>query len=339
MPASPIFEMLAPQYRELWAAMEIRASKAADIEATAQKIIAKKTRYQAAETATRVPWFMIGAIHAMECGLAFDRHLHCGDPLTARTYHVPKGRPLAPPADGNRYTWAESAIDALTMKGLETIGQWPIERICYELERYNGWGYRWYHGSVLSPYLWSGTNHYARGKYVADGQWSSTAVSGQSGAMALVKRLSEHDPEVAAALAGAPVVGSATVEETIADPALVFPKADAKPVSIMATAYGSRTIWAQIMAVLSVFLGYLTDLAKTGWDWVMWAVGIVPDVYNEAKESLTSAQEMAGWVGINLKTISIGLACVCIAIAIWRHLNDKRALLTQQQTSAEQPKP
>lgn len=335
MPAPPTFEALREEYHKLWAAMEIRSSKAGDIETTAQKIIAKKTRYQAVASATNVPWFLIGAIHAMECGLAFDRHLHCGDPLTARTYHVPKGRPPAPPADGKRYTWTESAIDALTMKSLDKIGAWPIERICYELERYNGWGYRLYHSAVLSPYLWSGTNHYSRGKYVADGKWSSSAVSAQSGAMAIIKRLSELDPAVADAIGAAPVAGSASLEEAIEDPALAFPKADVKPVSVMATAYASRTVWAQIMAVLSVVLGYLTDLAKSGWDWVMWAVGIVPDVYSEAKESLTSAQEMAAWVGINLKTISIGLAAVCIAIAVWRHIKDKRTLIAHGTTTEQ----
>jgi len=230
MPA-PSYEDLRDEYSRLWASMEIRASKAPDIDATAKKIAAKKARYQAVAETTGVPWFMIGAIHAMECGLAFDRHLHCGDPLTARTYHVPAGRPKAPPANGERYTWAESAADALTLKGLEKIGEWPIERICYELERFNGWGYRLYHASVLSPYLWSGTNHYSRGKYVADGKWSSTAVSGQSGAMAIVKRLAELDADVAAAIAGAPVAGSEAADEAIDDPALVFPKAETKPVA------------------------------------------------------------------------------------------------------------
>jgi lysozyme family protein len=209
--------------------MEIRASKAPDIDATAKKILAKKARYQAVAETTRVPWFMIGAIHAMECGLAFDRHLHCGDPLTARTYHVPAGRPKAPPANGERYTWAESAADALTLKGLEKIGEWPIERICYELERFNGFGYRSYHPSVLSPYLWSGTNHYSRGKYVADGKWSSTAVSGQSGAMAIIKRLAELDADVAAAIDSPVSAVIAEADEKIEDPALVFPKAETKP--------------------------------------------------------------------------------------------------------------
>lgn len=227
------YDVLDEEYRQLWDSMAIRSEKAADIDATARKILAKKTRYQAVERDTHVPWFVVGAIHALECGLRFDRHLHCGDPLTARTIHVPKGRPAAKPANGSVYTWEESAIDALTMPphSLQKVPEWPIERVGYELERYNGWGYRFYHSETLSPYLWSGTNRYSKGKYVADGKWSATAVSGQSGAMAIIKRLSELDTEVAAAIAGPPVVAEhedvpEVHAEPAIDPALEFPKTD-----------------------------------------------------------------------------------------------------------------
>jgi len=149
-----------------------------------------------------VPWFVVGVIHAMECGLSFAGHLHNGDPLTARTRQVPKGRPAAgePP-----FGWEESALDALTMPphGLHRIAAWPIERIAYELEKYNGFGYRRFHPGVKSPYLWSYSNHYTAGKYVADGQWSSSAVSSQCGAMVLLERLAALDASVAARIGGA----------------------------------------------------------------------------------------------------------------------------------------
>ena len=223
------FEAVQAEYSELWRTMTIRDAKAADINTTAGRILDRKTRYQAVETDTGVPWFVVGVIHAMECGLRFDRHLHCGDPLTARTVHVPKGRPKAPPADGQRYSWLESAVDALEIKNLGAIQDWTVERICYELERFNGWGYRNYHSDVLSPYLWSGTNHYTRGKYVADGKWSSSAVSGQSGAMALIKRLAELDADVALRLQGAPIASTSEVAAAQPDdPADEFRKAEEK---------------------------------------------------------------------------------------------------------------
>lgn len=219
----PTFDSLKDEYARLWASMEIRPSKAADMAATANKILAKKARYQAVEKETQVPWYVIGIIHAMEGGCDFATHLHNGDPLSKRTVQVPAGRPKAGTAP---FSWKSSACDALTMKGLEKIKDWPIERICFELERYNGFGYRTYHPSVLSPYLWSGTNHYSRGKYIADGKWSSSAVSGQSGAMAILKRMTGVDASI---VIGAPPSSSETVEETIATPAEAFPRAEPSP--------------------------------------------------------------------------------------------------------------
>ena len=77
------------------------------------------------------------------------------------------------------------------MHGMQNIGKdgWSIERISFELERYNGFGYRRNHPTVKSPYLWSCTNHYTSGKYVGDGKFSMTAVSAQVGAMAVLKQL------------------------------------------------------------------------------------------------------------------------------------------------------
>ena len=42
---------------------------------------------------------------------------------------------------------------------------------------------------VPSPYLWSGTNVYTRGKFVRDGVYDPNAVSAQIGAVALLKRM------------------------------------------------------------------------------------------------------------------------------------------------------
>jgi lysozyme family protein len=189
------FAALRDEYANLWRTMTVRSGKTVDM--VAEKIIGHKARYQNVEKLTGVPWFMVGAIHAMECGLMFTGHLHNGDPLTARTKQVPANRPAAgkPP-----FSWEESALDALKMAphSLHLIKEWPIERIAFELERYNGWGYRKYHPETKSPYLWSFTNHYEKGKYVADGKWSASAVSSQVGAMAIVKRLSFLDASVAA---------------------------------------------------------------------------------------------------------------------------------------------
>jgi lysozyme family protein len=190
------FDALHDDYALLWRTMSVRPEKVSLADRSARKILANRERYRAVEQKTNVPWFMIGAIHALECGLSFAGHLHNGDPLSARTRQVPRGRPASgePP-----FTWEQSALDALTMPphSLHRVAEWTIERIAYELERYNGFGYRRFHPGVKSPYLWSYSNHYAAGKYVADGQWSPTAVSTQCGSLVLIKRLAVLDAAVA----------------------------------------------------------------------------------------------------------------------------------------------
>lgn len=214
------FESLKGEYARLLATMTILPEKLSAADAVARKILAGRARYEAVSKSTGVPWRLIGVIHAMECGLSFKQHLHNGDPLTARTRQVPKGRPTTgtPP-----FTWEESAIDALRYDGLDKVRDWTPERIAYELEGYNGWGYRSYHPSVLSPYLWSYSNHYTRGKYVQDGKWDASAVSGQCGAIVLLRRVEalEGKPAqtststTAAVTTAAVAVGTGAVAATV----------------------------------------------------------------------------------------------------------------------------
>ncbi|GGF56827.1 hypothetical protein GCM10007301_15650 [Azorhizobium oxalatiphilum] len=188
--AAPTFASLRSEYARLLATMTITSGKLATVDATAKKVLANKARYMTVQNATGVPWLLVGLIHSMEASLSFTKHLHNGDPLTARTVQVPKARPVAgkPP-----FTWEESAIDAVRYDGLDKVTDWCDERIAYQLEGYNGWGYRLYHSDVLSPYLWSFTSHYRAGKYAADGKWSQTLVSQQVGAMALLQRVRALD--------------------------------------------------------------------------------------------------------------------------------------------------
>jgi len=181
-------ETLRSEYQSLFDTCQIRPARAAEIERLVTRLLANKARYAAAGDPLGIPWQAIAVIHSMECSQNFTQHLHNGDPLSARTAHVPRGRPL----DGEPpFSWEASARDALTMKGLPDWSDWSIPGILYCLEGYNGWGYRVYHPDVKSPYLWSASNQYSSGKYVADGTWSSTAVSAQCGAASLLRRLAE----------------------------------------------------------------------------------------------------------------------------------------------------
>lgn len=176
---------LASEYEQLFATSQVRPERVAAIDAIVDRSVPNKARYEAVAATVGTPWYVVAAIHNLEGGQRFTTHLHNGDPLTARTTHVPKGRPLTgtPP-----FTWEESAADALTLKGFDRVGTWAVPTMLYQLEKYNGFGYRRHHPEVLSPYLWSFTTAYTKGKYVADGSFSATAVSKQCGAVALIKR-------------------------------------------------------------------------------------------------------------------------------------------------------
>jgi lysozyme family protein len=173
-----------PDFAYLWDACKINPEDQKYIDADCKKLLAKRSSYDKVSAVTKVPWYVIAVIHELESGSDFSTHLHNGDPLSARTRQVPKGRPVAghPP-----FTWTESAIDALGYDGAAGIKDWNIVATLKFLEQYNGLGYR-NHG-IYSPYLWSCTNHYTKGKYVADGVWNSEAVSNQIGCAALMKGL------------------------------------------------------------------------------------------------------------------------------------------------------
>jgi lysozyme family protein len=180
------WEPAAAGYYNLWRKAEFSSEKthsaAVDI---AQKVLQVRSNYDAVELQTGVPWWFTGIIHHLESGGKFSTHLHNGDPLTARTTHVPAGRPLTNPP----FTWIESAIDALNMKGLLQETDWSYPKALWNFERYNGFGYVAH--EVNSPYVWSFTNLYSRGKYVADHVWSASAVSEQCGAAAILLVLIE----------------------------------------------------------------------------------------------------------------------------------------------------
>ena len=173
----------AAEYQRLFADCVVLPTRRREVERTVSRIALSVSRYQAVSEGIGVPWFVVGVIHALEASLDWSTHLHNGDKLTARTVRVPKGRPR----DGEPpFEWEDSASDALLLHELDAVPEWTNARACYELERFNGWGYR-RHG-IPSPYLWSGSQHYMSGKYVADGLWSATAVSQQIGGAVLIKQ-------------------------------------------------------------------------------------------------------------------------------------------------------
>ena len=173
--------------RGRWAAAKVRAEKLHFVAATAAAVRRGEARYETVARATGVPWQVIGCIHNMECGLSFRLGLYCGDPLTARTRHVPRGRPLPPVQPP--FTWEYCAIDSVRLDKLDKERWGDIGYVLQNVEAYNGTGYERFHPDVPTPYLWSWTTIYDRGKYVADGRWSSTAASDQCGVAPVLREL------------------------------------------------------------------------------------------------------------------------------------------------------
>ncbi len=187
MTAPKFTAALAKEYSDLFNRCKIAADKMAEVEEVVQRILQYQSRYASIAAQSTVPWYVIAVIHNMECGLDFTKHLHNGDSLKRRTVNVPAGRPKTgqPP-----FTFEVSALDALAYDKLTEWNDWSIGGICYKLEGFNGWGYR--ARDINSPYLWSYSNLYTSGKYVADNKWSGTAVSSQCGAAVILRRMSDH---------------------------------------------------------------------------------------------------------------------------------------------------
>lgn len=147
-------------------------------------MLANKDRYAAIARRFINPglkWWLIAVIHEMECTQNFNKYLGNGQDLDKRTTIVPVGR-------GPFATFEDGAIDALKLQGVDNITDWSINNVLHFLEGYNGYGYSKYHG-MNSPYLWSGSNHYVKGKYVADGRFDPDAVSQQIGVALMLKEI------------------------------------------------------------------------------------------------------------------------------------------------------
>ena len=180
----PVFtepEVVGPQC-SIYRNCRIEQGRANDVAMVGKLIVGNRARYE--EVDLGIPWYVIGMIHQRECSGNFNQHLHNGDPLSARTKHVPMGRPVSgePP-----FTWLDSARDALIFDRLDHKASWTLEETLDRLERYNGLGYR-QHG-IRSPYLWGATTAQRPGKYTADGHLDPAVYDKQVGCAAVLKWL------------------------------------------------------------------------------------------------------------------------------------------------------
>ncbi len=174
---------------EMWHSTTMTVETMYKAEQAAGLIMARQMSYKrVSQKIGRVPFYVIGVIHYRESNFDFETFLANGDPLFDEktgqplvTVHVPKGL-------GPFKTWEDAAeASLLTQAWNSNSYHWDLENALDNLERYNGLGYR--KRGLVSPYPWAGTNHYKKGKFVADGVFDENAVDKQLGCVPILKML------------------------------------------------------------------------------------------------------------------------------------------------------
>ena len=203
-----------------WAVARMLADRGAAFRAVARRLVAAKDRYQAVAAKTGVPWFVIAVIDEREASQRWDASLAQGDRWDRISIHVPKGRGPFP-------SWAAAAIDALTAcpPFAARWKDWSPGGLLTLLEQYNGLGYAAM--GRPSPYVWSGTDQYSRGKYVADGKYDAAVVDKQLGCAGLLLAMAEIDASVAAGIgrpgAASPPANASPTTVPSSSPSLTHP--------------------------------------------------------------------------------------------------------------------
>lgn len=188
MAGAPTYGSYWPLAGQRWDHLMLRANQAAEVTATARKLIGYKTRYQSIEKLTGVPWWLVAVLHERESGANFNTQLAQGDPLHQRSHNEPISGPFN--------TFEDSAVWALAHDHLNKAIDWRIEKALYFSELWNGWGYWMYHPSCPSPYVWGATSVQKAGKYIRDGVWSSSAWDTQIGTAAMLFEMAKLDPTI-----------------------------------------------------------------------------------------------------------------------------------------------
>jgi lysozyme family protein len=195
-----IVELIATNQKR-WANMKLDSARHAQFAKIAQDILAPSNwaRYVKISQATGVPPQVIGVIHYREASLNFGAQLAQGDPLGEISRDVPSGRgpffnhPTDPPGQDAFFRGALDALIDCAPRAAKWT-DWSAGGACTLLEEYNGLGYAM--RGIASAYVWSGTDQYVKGKYVADGVFNPDAVDTQDGCAAILRCLMDIDPSI-----------------------------------------------------------------------------------------------------------------------------------------------
>jgi lysozyme family protein len=92
------------EYENLFNTCIIKPEKMKVVEGIITKLTANRRRYETLSNDLGIPWFVIAAIHNMEAGLSFDRHLHNGIHSQSRFMSLQEDQnPVNPP-----FSWEEA---------------------------------------------------------------------------------------------------------------------------------------------------------------------------------------------------------------------------------------
>lgn len=193
-----------------WQNMHMRASRISSFHSTAIRLCADdaKARYQGVTnrlvemSMQPVPWWFIAIVSEREYGGPphWDRQLGQGDHLASVSIHDPKGRGpfLNHPDDvtPGHDAWTRCCLDALIYCA-PFAAKWTLWTAGGTLtlfEEYNGLGYA--ARGVPSAYVWSGTDQYISGKYIADHVYRDNVVDVQEGCAPILAMMMALDSSI-----------------------------------------------------------------------------------------------------------------------------------------------
>ena len=180
------FKSLRSEYEVLLGTMQITRSGLVTQAAHRLLLNENMSRYRAVGAKLGIPPALIAALDLRESDANARAALGQGDRWHLVSVHEPKGFGPFP-------SWEAAAEFYLRREQFDqTTAPWDMPYVCWKAEGWNGFGPR-DHG-INSGYLWASTNHYTRGKYVADGIWSPSTVDVQLGAIPVIVTLMQLEP-------------------------------------------------------------------------------------------------------------------------------------------------
>lgn len=180
-----------------WERMKVKPSFWPAAQKFAKRALSHKAEYVAIsetiknQTGKYVPWWFIPLVHERECIRGVDNwtcNIGQGTPFNQKSHIKPYNGPF--------HSFREAAIAALVNEAPHAANNtnWSGGGTMTIAEAYNGMGYA--KKGLPSPYVWSGTDQYVKGKYIRDGVFDPNKVDTQLGVAISLKAMMELDSTI-----------------------------------------------------------------------------------------------------------------------------------------------